>query len=128
MAIGLAAALVVASIAGAAAFVNHDEKSPVVASTTKTKTVHAATAKKDLPWLESNKGNKKLAPGPQVAAAQPACNDSNILGIVAGGVAGGVLGSTVGRGNGRTAATIAGTAGGAYLGNQFIPLQNVTCR
>ncbi len=67
----------------------------------------------------------------KVAAAQPAeprCDDSNIVGTIAGGAAGGVVGSQVGKGSGKTAATIGGVLGGAYLGNQYIPTRNVTCR
>ena len=67
-----------------------------------------------------------------VAAAAPVeiprCNDSNILGTVAGGAAGGIAGNQLGKGSGNTAATIVGTLGGAYLGNQYIPLNNATCR
>ena len=60
--------------------------------------------------------------------AQPACDDNNIVGTLAGGVGGGVVGSQFGKGHGNTAATIGGTLGGAYLGNQVIPTRNVTCR
>lgn len=59
---------------------------------------------------------------------QPRCDDSNIVGTIAGGAAGGVVGSQVGKGSGKTAATIGGVIGGAYLGNQYIPTRNVTCR
>jgi uncharacterized protein YcfJ len=67
----------------------------------------------------------------QLASAQPQqsrCNDSNILGYVAGGAVGGIAGHQLGKGAGNTAATIGGTLGGAYLGGQYIPLKNVTCR
>jgi uncharacterized protein YcfJ len=67
----------------------------------------------------------------KIASAQPAqprCNDGNVLGYVAGGAVGGIAGNQVGKGSGNTAATIAGTLGGAYLGGQYIPLNNVTCR
>jgi uncharacterized protein YcfJ len=64
----------------------------------------------------------------QVAQAQPACNDHNIVGTGVGGVAGGILGSQFGRGSGKTATTIGGALGGAYLGNQYIPTQNATCK
>lgn len=67
----------------------------------------------------------------KVAAAQPSlprCDDSNILGYVAGGAAGGIVGNQVGKGSGNTAATIGGTLAGAYLGGQYIPLRNATCR
>lgn len=56
------------------------------------------------------------------------CNDSNIVGTVAGGVLGGIVGNQFGGGAGKTAATIGGTLGGAYVGNQYIPTRNVTCR
>ncbi len=42
-------------------------------------------------------------------------------------MAGGVLASNLGKGNGKTAATIGGTLGGAYIGGETIPLNNVTC-
>jgi uncharacterized protein YcfJ len=56
------------------------------------------------------------------------CDDGNVAGKVVGGVGGGVLGSQIGKGNGKTVGTIAGTLGGAYLGGQYIPTRNVTCR
>ena len=64
----------------------------------------------------------------QVQAAPPPCDDSNIVGTVAGGAAGGIVASQIGKGHGKTAATIGGTLGGAYLGNQYLPTKNVTCR
>ena len=68
-------------------------------------------------------------PAPQQhASGPPPCNDKNIVGTLAGGVAGGVLGNQVGRGSGKTVATVGGALGGAYLGNQYIPTRNVTCR
>lgn len=57
-----------------------------------------------------------------------ACNDGNIVGKIAGGVGGGALASNVGKGRGKTAAVIGGTLGGAYLGGEYIPTHNVTCR
>ena len=64
----------------------------------------------------------------QAAAPMPACDDGNIVGHVLGGAAGGVVGSQIGSGSGQTAATIAGTLGGAYVGGEYIPTRNVTCR
>lgn len=61
-------------------------------------------------------------------AAAPKCNDSNIVGTLAGGVLGGIVGNQFGHGSGRAATTIGGTLGGAYVGNQYIPTRNVTCR
>ena len=71
-----------------------------------------------------------------VAAAQPApapqqvvtCDDGNIVGLATGAVAGGVVGNQFGKGKGNTAATIGGAAGGAYLGQKYIPTDGVTCR
>ena len=71
---------------------------------------------------------------PQMAAAQPVqpmqpgCDDRNIVGTLAGGAAGGLVGSQIGKGKGNTAAIIGGIAGGALVGNQYIPTRNVTCR
>jgi uncharacterized protein YcfJ len=56
------------------------------------------------------------------------CDDGNVAGYVAGGIAGGVLGNQIGKGHGNTAATIGGTLGGAYLGGQYMPTHNITCR
>lgn len=64
----------------------------------------------------------------QAAPAQPACDDDNIVGMLAGGAAGGLAGSQVGSGNGKTAATIGGAVGGAYLGKEYLATRNVTCR
>lgn len=68
--------------------------------------------------------HQQAAPTPQVAN----CDDGNILGHVLGGAAGGVVGSQIGSGSGQTAATIAGTLGGAYVGGEYIPTHNATCR
>jgi outer membrane lipoprotein SlyB len=77
------------------------------------------------PAKTAHRANTQIA---SAAPMEPRCNDSNVLGYVAGGAAGGLVGNQVGKGKGNTAATIAGTLGGAYLGGQYIPLQNVTCR
>ena len=122
--LGLACALVVATVAGAAAFVNREGAVVSAESVKKTK----QTASKDLPWVDKKTEPKAPAPRQQVAAAEPQCKDGNILGTIAGGIAGGAASSAIGKGTGKTAATIAGTMGGAYLGNQYIPLQNTTCR
>lgn len=82
------------------------------------------------PVAHSPYKNAPTAPK-QVAQAQPqqpACNDSNIIGTAIGGIGGGVLGSQIGSGSGKTAATIGGALGGAYLGNQYIPTRNATCK
>jgi uncharacterized protein YcfJ len=79
-----------------------------------------------------NRKGVSVRPNTQVAAvaqpASPRCDDRNILGTIAGGAAGGVIGNQIGNGNGKTAATIGGVIGGAYLGNQYIPTKNATCR
>jgi uncharacterized protein YcfJ len=66
----------------------------------------------------------------QQEQAQPAssnCNDHNIVGTAVGGIGGGVLGSLLGHGTGKTVTTIGGALAGAYVGNQAVPTQNVTC-
>lgn len=82
--------------------------------------VKQITKKETINW---NNATAQPAPAPV-----PNCDDGNIVGALAGGVGGGVVGSAVGDGNGKTAATIAGTLGGAYLGKEYIPTENVTCR
>lgn len=66
-------------------------------------------------------------PPQQVAANRPACNDHNIVGTVGGALAGGLVGNQFGKGTGRNAATVVGAAGGAYLGNQYIPTNGAAC-
>ncbi len=66
----------------------------------------------------------KQAPQQQL----PKCNDNNVLGMAAGALGGGVAGHAVGKGSGKTAATIGGALAGGYLGKEYIPLQNTTCR
>lgn len=58
----------------------------------------------------------------------PPCDDKNIVGAMGGGVAGGVVGNQFGGGSGKTLATVGGAIGGAYLGNQYLPTRNATCR
>ena len=65
---------------------------------------------------------------PQVAAAQPPCNDHNAVGTVGGAVAGGLLGNQFGKGTGKTVATVGGVAAGGYLGNKYIPTNGTLCR
>jgi uncharacterized protein YcfJ len=72
--------------------------------------------------------HQEAAPAPAPAQQAANCDDGNIVGHVLGGAAGGVVGSQVGSGSGQTAATIAGTLGGAYVGGEYIPTRNVTCR
>ena len=92
----------------------------------------------DKPAVEKVANNKKASPpGERIAWNEPrqapkpqapACDDGNIVGYVLGGAAGGIAGNQIGKGNGKTAATIGGTLGGAYLGGEYIPTHNVTCR
>ncbi len=70
----------------------------------------------------------RQAPQPVAAqAAKPACNDGNIVGKVIGGGGGGIIGNQIGSGSGNTVATIGGAVGGAVLGGEYIPTENVTC-
>ncbi len=64
----------------------------------------------------------------QHTAANPPCDDKNIVGTVGGAAAGGLVGSQIGHGTGKTVAVIGGVLGGGYLGNQYIPTRNVSCR
>ncbi len=71
--------------------------------------------------------NAQQMAGAAPAAGRPHCNDHNIVGTVAGGVLGGVVGNQFGRGGGKTLTTVGGAAGGAYLGNEYIPTRGATC-
>lgn len=114
--IAVAATLLTAGVAAAASYITKENiRSEQAVATPVKKPVAARTAT-----------HTNASAAPQSAA--PRCNDNNVLGYVAGGAAGGILGSQVGKGNGNTAATIGGTLGGAYLGGQYIPLHNATCR
>lgn len=62
-----------------------------------------------------------------VQRTQPPCDDKNIIGTLSGGVIGGVIGNQFGSGSGKTLATVGGAAGGAYVGNQYIPTRGATC-
>lgn len=63
-----------------------------------------------------------------VATQAPACDDGNVVGLATGAVAGGLLGNQIGKGSGNTIATIGGAAGGAALGQRYIPTDGATCR
>lgn len=116
IALGAAAVVLVASSAAAGAFIIQNmDKPPERAA------VHQVSQKESIHW---NQQARAQQPQPQKVA----CDDNNIVGTAVGGLVGGVAGSQVGHGNGKTAATIGGTLGGAYLGNQFIPARNATCR
>lgn len=114
----LAAAFVLVSAVGASAFVTHSlmkEEKPT------TQAARSST-KETIAW------NDRRATAPQPAQPARNCEDGNIVGKIAGGVAGGIAGNQIGSGNGQTAATIGGTLGGAYLGGEYIPTRNITCR
>lgn len=118
IAIGVGIFALVALTAGASALVTRhmfDEKSALE---------HTAAAKPRASGDHIAWNNQRQAAAP----AQPACDDGNVVGSLLGGVGGGVAGSQLGKGNGKTATTIGGTLGGAYLGGQYIPTRNVTCR
>lgn len=54
-----------------------------------------------------------------VAPQQVQSQQTNPLGVIAGGVVGGLLGNQVGGGSGRTAATVIGAIGGGIAGNEI---------
>jgi uncharacterized protein YcfJ len=127
IALSIGVAILILGAASASALitrnvVSHEDAPAVAAATPSTaKAVHhAAAGNQTIRW------NNPRQPAPQ--QAQTACNDGNIVGYVAGALAGGLAGSQLGKGNGKIATTMAGTAGGAYLGGQYLPTQNVTCR
>ncbi len=111
--IAVGAGILVAATAGASALVMNQQN----LAKTKAATSQAAH-KEEIRWNDST-------PPPQKVVN---CDDGNVVGAIAGGVGGGVLGSQLGDGKGKTAATIGGTLGGAYLGKEYIPTENVTCR
>lgn len=121
--IGVAAIVVLASVGIAGAYFANNSSGSDDAVTKTTTTTTVKTSNGDMPW----KGKPGSAVGQQVQQL-PKCNDNNILGMATGAVLGGVLGNQVGGGSGKTVATIGGAAGGAYLGQQAIPLNNATCR
>ncbi|MGQ0527681.1 MAG: glycine zipper 2TM domain-containing protein [Alphaproteobacteria bacterium] len=84
----------------------------------KTATSTRKARREDISWNDTRTQQQPLPP----------CDDGNVVGKVLGGVSGGVVGSQVGGGSGKTAATIGGTLGGAYLGGEYIPTRNATCR
>ena len=106
---GIVVFLLIAGTAAVASYVTQESLQP----------------KKELNAQTVQPHNQKLAAAQPV---QPRCDDSNIVGTIVGGAGGGIVGSQVGKGSGKTAATIGGVLGGAYLGNQYIPTRNVTCR
>lgn len=97
--------------AGAAAMMKNNEPQ-------KTAVEQSSTRHEEIRWNNP----------PAQVAAQPACDDDNIVGKLAGGVVGGIAGSQIGSGKGKTAATIGGAVGGSLLGEEYIPTQNVTCK
>lgn len=113
----LSAIALVAATAGASALVLNQDK---IAKTEAPKSSHV-TQTEQIRWNET-------APAPAQPPKVVNCDDGNVVGSVAGGVGGGIIGSNIGDGKGKTAATIGGTLGGAYLGKEFLPTQNVTCR
>ncbi|HEY8192276.1 MAG TPA: glycine zipper 2TM domain-containing protein [Alphaproteobacteria bacterium] len=113
--ITIAVIALVALSAGASALITRNTVAPE-----KPAAVHHTVKKETVNW-----NNAAAQPAP---APVPNCDDGNIVGALVGGAGGGVVGSQVGKGNGKTAATIAGALGGAYLGKEYIPTENVTCR
>lgn len=123
----LGALLLVAATAAASTYIVKQQDNNVVASKEADKTVTKSTTKsRDTITWDKSPRHVSQQPAPQQVASN--CDDSNIVGTVAGGAAGGIIASQIGKGNGKTAATIGGTLGGAYLGNRYMPTRNVTCR
>lgn len=109
-----AALLLFTATAAIASYVTRETMKPAAVASTPAKTKYKEVA--------------QAQPVQHAAPAQPKCDDSNIVGTAVGGVAGGIAGNQIGNGKGKTVATIGGVLGGAYLGNQYIPTRNVTCR
>lgn len=112
---GLGAVVLLLMTAGASAYIatemNNDQAKPV--------------AKKSVQREEIRWNEPERAPVQKVASN---CDDGNVVGYIAGGALGGIAGSQFGDGNGKTATTIGGALGGGYLGKEYIPTHNVTCR
>jgi len=123
IAVILGVAFLMAGTAAAASYITRETLQAKDMDKDKATTGQQAAAKP-----KSQAHHQQLASAQTTQTTQPRCDDSNVLGYLAGGAAGGVLGNQVGKGKGNTAATIGGTLGGAYLGGQYIPLKNVTCR
>lgn len=111
--LSLGAILLIAVTAGASTYLLTQDDKPAVKAESR--------AQNAIQWDQGTQAS--AAPPPQ-----PRCDDGNIVGKVVGGVGGGAAASSVGKGKGKTAATIAGTLGGAYLGGEYLPTRNVTCR
>lgn len=129
------AVLLIIATAGATTYFNRSESMPdteiaaeKIASTQVKKTTSAkkmAPRPADIAWDETPRQQPVQS---QTRTVATNCDDGNIVGKAVGGIGGGVLASNIGKGGGKTAATIAGTLGGAYVGGEFIPTRNVTCR
>jgi uncharacterized protein YcfJ len=120
----IGAVMLVLLTAGASALITREmiseDKTPL--ETSAKVSSYRPHKRETITWNEQ----RQAPPHQQVATRN--CDDGNVVGKVLGGVGGGVLGSQVGSGTGQTAATIGGTLGGAYLGGEYIPTDNVTCR
>lgn len=126
IATGFGIAALVIMTATASALITRDryaDKPVTEEVVSKTETNHERVAA-----VEPAAGERAPVPQQQPTQQAPACDDGNIAGTVLGGAAGGIIGSQIGDGNGQAAATIAGVAGGALLGREYIPTQNITCR
>ena len=113
---GLSVFALVMLTAGASAYITRESLDPKP----EVRVSKNATHKDEITWNDSQ-------PAPAQQQAQN-CDDGNVVGKVLGGAAGGIAGSQIGNGGGQTAATIGGTLGGAYLGGEYIPTKNVTCK
>lgn len=115
-----ATALLMAGTAALASYVTRSELASDIEESQEQEKKPAATTHRTQP-------RQQLASA-QTAQAQPACDDGNVLGYLAGGAVGGILGNQVGKGSGNTAATIGGAVGGAYVGGKYLPTRGATCR
>ena len=125
IALGAGVVALVILAAGASALVTQKviEDKPAVEKTAAAPKHKTAKSEK-ITWNEP----RQAQPAQQAQAAPASCDDYNIVGIGLGAVAGGVAGNQIGSGRGQDLATIGGALGGAYLGKQYIPTHNVTCR
>lgn len=120
--IGAIALVILAAAAGAWITQERDASNEAQRAAT---TAPAAGQNEPIQWNDSRAHTQ---PQTQAQPQVVQCDDGNIVGKIVGGVGGGVAGSQIGSGSGKTAATIGGTMAGSYLGEEYLPTKNVTCR
>lgn len=123
----IGAVLLVVATAAASTYIAREKWGDDKPAVTKTSSVTKKAGQRNdqIVWDQPSSRQVRSAP---VQTASVNCDDGNIVGKAAGGVVGGLIGSRFGKGNGKTATTIGGTLGGAYVGGQYIPTHNATCR